>query len=108
MKKVRGEYSEGSTAVRPVESLEMEFDVGGKDVILIDDMIAGGGTMIRAIKECRKKGAKSVVCCATHGLLLGSALADMLGAGASKVAVSDTILTSISKVPIKAALGKFL
>jgi len=32
----------------------------------------------------------------------------MLGAGASKVAVSDTILTSISKVPIKAALGKFL
>lgn len=108
MKKVRGEYTEGATAVRPIETLEMEFDVAGKDVVIIDDMIAGGGTMIRAIRECKRKGAKSVLCAATHGLFLGNALQEMLAAGANEVVVSDAIISGVSRVPIRKFLEKYL
>ena len=107
MKKVRGEYSDGATAVRPIETLEMEFEVKDRDVILVDDMIASGGTMIRAARECKMKGAKSVLCAATHGLFLGNALQEMLAAGASEVVVSDAIVSGVSRVPIKPFLAKY-
>lgn len=107
MRKVRGEYAEGATAVRPIETLEMEFDVKGRDVVLIDDMIASGGTMIRAVRECKSKGAKSVLCAATHGLFLGNALQEMLAAGANEVVVSDAIVSGVSRVRIKPFLAKY-
>jgi ribose-phosphate pyrophosphokinase len=44
-------------------------DVEGADVVIFDDMIASGGTMVRAARACRQRGAGHVHAMATHPLL---------------------------------------
>jgi ribose-phosphate pyrophosphokinase len=41
-------------------------DVEGRAVFIVDDMIASGGTMLRAAEACRQHGAISVHALATH------------------------------------------
>jgi ribose-phosphate pyrophosphokinase len=41
-------------------------DVAGKHVIIVDDLISSGGTMLRAIVACRRAGASRVDVAATH------------------------------------------
>lgn len=43
-------------------------DVGGADVFIVDDIIATGGTILRAAQACREHGAARVFAVATHGL----------------------------------------
>jgi ribose-phosphate pyrophosphokinase len=43
-------------------------DVAGSTVVILDDIVASGGTMLRAAKACRDRGAANVLAVATHGL----------------------------------------
>lgn len=43
-------------------------EVEGRAVFLVDDMISTGGTMLRAARACRERGAAAVHAIATHGL----------------------------------------
>lgn len=74
MRKVRGGYQEGDEAYRTIESIEGDFDVEGKNVLIIDDMISTGGTMIRAVGNVRNGKAKKVLCAATHGFFMKGSL----------------------------------
>jgi ribose-phosphate pyrophosphokinase len=49
-------------------------DVKDKDIILIDDMIDTGGTLVEAAQALRKNGANKIYSCATHGVFSGDAL----------------------------------
>lgn len=52
----------------------MEFlgaDVSGKDVLIVDDMISSGDTMIDVAKALKKRGARRVFCFGTFGLFTG-------------------------------------
>lgn len=42
--------------------------VSGKDIVIIDDMIDTGGTIIQAADALKKAGAKKVLVAATHGI----------------------------------------
>jgi ribose-phosphate pyrophosphokinase len=44
-------------------------EVDGRAVFLVDDMIATGGTLLRAARACRERGAAAVHGLATHALL---------------------------------------
>ncbi len=101
MVKRRGEYKNHKRqAVRPVESLDANFEVKGRDVVLLDDMIAGGGTMIRAARAVLSLGAASVSCGCTHGLFLGDAYSKLQAAGAEEIVSSNTIVSEASKIDI--------
>lgn len=66
-------------------------DVSGRPCLLVDDMIATGGTLVESIKALRDAGATGFFVAATHGLLLGEAR-DRLGrAGVEEVLVTDTV-----------------
>ena len=43
-------------------------NIDGKDVIIIDDMIASGGSMLDVAKQVKERGAKRVFVCCTFGL----------------------------------------
>jgi ribose-phosphate pyrophosphokinase len=103
MVKKRGEYSDYKRrAVRKVESLELNgaLQVEGKGVVMLDDMIAGGGTMIRATRAVLGMGAASVCCGCTHGLFLGDAYTKLQAAGAEEIVSSNTIASEASKIDI--------
>ena len=48
-------------------------DVGGKTVLVVDDMIAGGTTIRRAVEACAARDANRVLAVATHGLFMPGA-----------------------------------
>ena len=51
-----------------VDSLKILGDVQGKNVLLIDDIVDSGNTLIKASKAVREQGAKKVYAYCTHGL----------------------------------------
>jgi len=70
-------------------------DVDGRDVIIVDDMIATGGTIVDAARRCREHGANSVTLAATHGVFAGPALERMAKAHeeglVQRVIITDSV-----------------
>jgi ribose-phosphate pyrophosphokinase len=66
-------------------------DVGGRTVLLVDDMISGGTTLARAAAACRKGGAREVVALAAHGAFVPEASAVLAAAPLDRVVVLDHI-----------------
>lgn len=66
-------------------------DVEGKDVVMIDDMIATAGTVCEAAKIVCERGARSVRGAATHAVFAGQAVERLEKAPFTEIAVTDTI-----------------
>ncbi len=73
------------------EVMNIIGNVEGKDVILVDDMIDTAGTMVKAAKVLKEKGANSVMACATHPVLSGPAYERIKDSVLDELVVSDTI-----------------
>ncbi len=66
-------------------------DVAGRRVVLYDDIVSTGGTLIRAAEVLIKHGVKEVYACCTHGVFSGDALQAIAKSPLKKVVVTDTI-----------------
>ncbi|NOZ22828.1 MAG: ribose-phosphate pyrophosphokinase [Planctomycetes bacterium] len=66
-------------------------DVKDKTVIMVDDMIATGGSITSAARLVMDKGAKEVYVGATHGLFCGPAVERLSEAPIKEIAVTDSI-----------------
>lgn len=65
----RRDYSKVVNGKNPIVAHEFLGDnIEGKDVIIIDDMIASGGSMIDTAKQLKAMKAKRVFVCCTFGL----------------------------------------
>ena len=74
------------------EVMNIIGDVRDKDVILVDDMIDTAGTLCNAAKAIVEKGgARSVVACATHGVLSGPAIERIQESVIKEIVILDTI-----------------
>lgn len=75
------------------EVMNVIGDVEGKDVIIVDDMIDTGGTLLKAATAFKNKGAKSVRACTTHGVLSGSAFENLANNSQDleELIITDTI-----------------
>jgi len=67
-------------------------ELGGMDVLIIDDMIDTAGTTVSATEAAIEKGAKSVTAIATHGVLSGPAIDRLKNAPIKTMVLTDTIL----------------
>ena len=76
----------------------------GRDVILIDDMISTGGSIVKATEVLVKVGCKKVFVACTHPLLLNGALDKIIDAGASEVVGTNTVPSQVSKVDVAPAI----
>ena len=80
-------------------------DVKGRQVLLFDDLISSGQTLLRAAAACRALGAASVWAAAAHGLFNVDAL-QRLGAGPiDRIFVSDSVaITGLENTPLETKL----
>jgi len=92
-------------ADRPVRSVLMEKrrrnhavsgsavtgDTSGCAAIIIDDLIAGGSTMMHAVEVCRAQGAERVIAAATHGVFTQSPDALLAYPGLDRLLMGNTI-----------------
>jgi len=80
---------------RPAPNMaEMEHivgDVEGKEVIIFDDMIDTGGTLLTAVDMLKRHGASKIYIGATHPIFSGDALARMEASPIDEIVVLDTI-----------------
>lgn len=90
MKKIRGEYNIGNIIYRDIKKMEIDFDVKGKSILVIDDMISTGSTIIKAVENLRNNGAGRIAIAATHGFFLGDSL-ERLGSLCDYIVTSNTI-----------------
>jgi ribose-phosphate pyrophosphokinase len=76
------------------EEIEVGFvigDVEGRNAIIIDDLIATGGSICQAARVLKEKGAKDIYVGATHPVLCGAAVEKLAEAPIKEIAVTDTI-----------------
>lgn len=66
-------------------------DVENTTAVVIDDLIASGGTMDRAARAAMEHGAKEVIACAAHGLFTGNAKSILAAAPLKHIVVTDTV-----------------
>jgi ribose-phosphate pyrophosphokinase len=74
-----------------VQALALIGEVAGKNIVIPDDMIATGGTLVNAAKFLRENGAKDLYACGTHGVLSGDAVERLKTAGFKQVVMTNTI-----------------
>jgi ribose-phosphate pyrophosphokinase len=82
-------------------------EVKGRDLILVDDMISTGGSIVKATEFLKKQKCNRVFVACTHGLLMNSAEKKIRKAGVSKIISTNTIpgktsIVDISNTVIKA------
>lgn len=73
------------------EVMNVIGDVGGKDVILIDDMVDTAGTLVKAASAFKERGATSVTAFCTHPVLSGPAYERIATGAIDELVVTDTI-----------------
>ena len=66
-------------------------DVAGKQVLLVEDEIASGGTMIAEADFLSQAGATNIYVACTHGVFSGRAVERIVNSPISRVAVTDTL-----------------
>ena len=74
-----------------VEMLEVVGEVEGRTCILIDDMIATGGTICSAAEMLMRRGATRVWAVATHAIFAGDAVRALERAPLERVIVTNTL-----------------
>lgn len=63
------------------EVTSISADVQGKDVVIYDDMVRTGGSLINAAKAYKAAGAKNIYTITTHGLFTNNAIEKIKSSG---------------------------
>ncbi len=66
-------------------------DAEGRTVLIIDDLISTGHTLLRAARAVRQAGAKRVVAMATHGLFMPSSADVILDSAIDNFVLTDSV-----------------
>ncbi|MGC9065692.1 MAG: ribose-phosphate diphosphokinase [Candidatus Ratteibacteria bacterium] len=74
-----------------VEATHLIGDVSNCEVIIVDDLISTGNTVIEATRVLLENGASKVFVSCTHPVLSGNAITKLAGAGITEIIVTDTI-----------------
>jgi ribose-phosphate pyrophosphokinase len=84
------------------------LDVKGKSVIIFDDIISTGGTIVGAAKILKEQGAAHVYTACVHGLLIGDAEKRILDAGVEEIVATDSVPSKNSKVTLAPLIAEEL
>lgn len=84
------------------------LDVKGQTVIIFDDIISTGGTIVGAAKILQKLGAARVFTACVHPVLVGDAEQRILDAGVEEVVGTDSVPSHVSKVSLAPLIAKVL
>jgi ribose-phosphate pyrophosphokinase len=84
------------------------LNVKDQTVIIFDDIISTGGTIVGAAKILRELGAKHVFAACVHPLLIGDAEKRILDAGVEEIVGTDSVPSPNSKVSLASLISSEL
>jgi ribose-phosphate pyrophosphokinase len=74
-----------------VEVMNVIGDVDGKNVVLFDDIISTGGTLVKAARALKERGAGKIMACITHPVLSDTVFEKLNQSDIGDLAVTNTI-----------------
>ena len=80
--------------------------VRGRDLVLVDDMISTGGSIVKATEFLKKQKCGRVFVACTHALLIDSAERKIRKAGISQIISANTIPGKTSVVDVSGVIAK--
>lgn len=81
-------------------------EIVGSDVILVDDMISTGGSIIKATQFLKKQKCNRVYVACTHALLMNDAEKKIRKAGVTRIVSANTIPNKTSLVDVSNTIAK--
>ena len=81
-------------------------EVENRDLILVDDMISTGGSIVKAAQFLKKQKCKKIYVACTHALLMNDAEKKIKKAGVTSIISTNTIPGKTSKVDISKIIAK--
>lgn len=81
-------------------------EVANRDLILVDDMISTGGSIVKATQFLKKQKCKKIYVACTHALLMNNAEKRIKKAGVTKIISANTIPGKTSIVDISNTIAK--
>lgn len=89
-------------------SLADADDIRGRPVVVVDDIVSTGRTMVGATLEARRHGAGSVRVAIVHALFTQTTLEALVAAGAEEIVSTDSIPHTTNAIPLAALLADAL
>jgi len=91
-----------------VEVTPSDAAVAGRDVVVVDDIVATGSTMSESLSVLADRGAARTFVSCIHPLLVGAATTKLHRAGVDGIWGTDTVERSVSEVSAAPALADHL
>lgn len=93
------------TGPNVAEVMHLIGEVKDKTAIILDDMIDTAGTLTQAAKALKNHGAKTILACASHGVLSGPAIERINSSEIETVLITDSVplgdkVTQTSKIKV--------
>jgi ribose-phosphate pyrophosphokinase len=82
-----------------------ELDAKSKDLVIVDDIISSGGTMIKAIGIAKKSGAEKIIAAVVHPVLAKGAF-ENISPMVWKFLATDTIDSPISDISVTGKIAE--
>ena len=83
-------------------------EVANRDLILVDDMISTGGSIVKAAQFLKKQKCKKIYVACTHALLINNAEIKIKKAGITEIISSNTIPGKTSIVDVSETIAKVI
>lgn len=96
------------TSRHVVIKLKRDLSLKNKNVVIVDDIISSGHTMIEVIKQAKKQKAKTITCIAVHGIFAENALSKLKKAGATRIITTNTVVNTTSKIDVSPVIAEEL
>ena len=87
--------------------LNKKIDLSKKNVVIVDDIISTGNTILETSKILKKLGAKKIYCICVHGIFVNNAFEKLRKAGI-KVISTNTIPNKVAKIDVSGVIAKAL
>jgi ribose-phosphate pyrophosphokinase len=78
-------------APNEAEVMNVIGEVGGRNIVICDDMIDTAGTFVQTVNAMRRKKANKIIACATHAVLSGPAIERLRNAEIEEIVLTNTI-----------------
>jgi len=91
-----------------VETKTKSISVKNRNVVIIDDIISTGGTIVNAIEILKDQGAITVDVFCVHPVLVNDAILKINAAGANSVQGTNTLKSEVANVSVATLIADYI
>lgn len=89
-------YSARKVRVKVINPITIK----SQDIVIVDDIISTGHTIVEAAKEIKKRGARNISAIAVHGLFVEDALKKLKKVGVKKIITTNSVEHRTNKIDL--------